>query len=80
MAEPYGELLKTEDEFRVGETVTIKIDWGDGFHQNKRFQITGFQTNGMVESAKGFWKGKYAMKLTDDYGTIFPLIDLKKIA
>jgi hypothetical protein len=79
MAKPCGELLSTDDKFRLGETVTIRIDWGNGFHRNKRFQITGFQTNGMVKSARGFWKGKYAKKLTEDYGTIFPLVDLKKI-
>jgi hypothetical protein len=80
MAVECGELAKPEDEFRIGETVTVQIDWGDGFHRNKRFQITGFQTNGHVKSAKGFWKGKYAKKLTEDYGTIFPLLDLKKIS
>ncbi len=79
MATPCGELLKSEDKFRLGETVEIKIDWDQGFHRGKRFQITGFQMNGTTECARGFWKGKYARKMSEEYGILFPLLDLKKI-
>jgi len=72
-------LERPKDKFRIGEKVTLAIDWGSGLHRNRRFQITSFQMNGSVKHARGFWVGKYAKKLEEEYGNIFPVLDLKKL-
>lgn len=72
--------LKEKNPFKIGETVELDIDWDGGFHRGKRCQIVRFQQNGNQTCAVIFWKGyKHAKKMTDDYGTIFPIADLKKI-
>lgn len=72
-------LEQPDDDFRIGEKVTIQVDWGSGLHRNKRFQITGFQMHGHVKHARGFWVGKYAKRLEEEYGKIFPVLDLKRL-
>ena len=80
LATPSGELEQPEEKFRVGEKVLVDIDWGDGLHKNKRFMVTGFQMNGHVLHARGFWTSpKYGSQLKKEYGEIFPVLDLKKL-
>ena len=80
LATPAGKLATPDDEFRIGEKVLVEVDWGSGLHRNKRFMITGFQMNGRVKYARGFWtSSKYASQLKKEYGEIFPILDLKKL-
>jgi hypothetical protein len=66
--------------FSVGEVVELNIDWDNGFHRGKRCQIVKFQQNGLQDCVKVFWRGyKYADKMTKEYGTVFPIEDLKKV-
>ena len=72
--------LEQPQDFELNEKVTLSIDWGSGLHRGKRCQIISFQQNGNLKCAKVLWRSpKYGAKLEEEYGTIFPLLDLKKL-
>jgi hypothetical protein len=64
------------EELKIGQRIRVVNDWVDA--SKERGTIQGFQTNGNTKFARIKWLGKNAYSLTDEWGVLFPLDELRK--
>ena len=69
-------MIATQTKFKIGDRVRIVNNWVED--RKAAAVIRGFQSNGNMTFAQVKWLGKTS-ELTESYGTLFPLDELKKV-
>lgn len=66
--------------FKTHDKCTVHPDWGSGACKGKRIQICKFQQNDRQCFAIVMWLSSKANALKEEYGTLFNVDELKKVA
>lgn len=67
-----------KNQFKINERVRLVNDWLPPEAKAKQVVITAFQNNGEL-FAHIRWTGSNAKQFTEQFGTLFPLTELRKI-
>lgn len=70
----------TCEQLEINDRCTVNVEWGDGSHRGKRVQIVSFQQNGSQTFARVRWLGNDSKTLAEQYGVLFNLKELRKVA